>query len=290
MEKIRALEIDNLKKTYKSHNAVSTEALKGISFDVKPGEIFGLLGPNGAGKTTLISIITTLEKPTSGDVRVFGESVLQNPLKTKTQIGIVPQEVVSSGFFNLEEILKYHSGYYGIKDNSVRINHLLDRLKLADHKHKMMRQLSGGMKRRMMIAKALVHSPQILLLDEPTAGVDVELRTQLWQFVRELQKEGVSIVLTTHYLQEAEALCDRVGIINKGELKYVGHTKEIISQLTQKKVSIVTNAGEKISFFLNKNQALGEALKEKMINLDSVFDLNISEGTLEEAFVKVLNT
>ena len=285
-----ALEIDNLKKTYESPTGPSTDALKGVSFNVKPGEIFGLLGPNGAGKTTLISVITTLEKATSGDVKVFGDSVTTNPLKTKTKIGIVPQEVVSSGFFNLEEILKYHSGYYGIKENSSRINHLLERLKLTDHKHKMMRQLSGGMKRRMMIAKALVHSPKVLLLDEPTAGVDVELRTQLWQFVRELQKEGVSIVLTTHYLQEAEALCDRVGIISKGELKYVGNTREIISQLTQKKVNLVTQSGEKVSFFLDKDQALGVALKNKNISLDSVHDINVSEGTLEEAFVKVLNT
>lgn len=285
-----ALEIDHLKKTYQSEKLPPTHALKGVSFDVRPGEIFGLLGPNGAGKTTLISIITTLEKPTSGDVRVFGQSVVTNPKQTKTQIGIVPQEVVSSGFFDLEEILWYHSGYYGIKQNGPRINHLLQRLKLAEHKHKMMRQLSGGMKRRMMIAKALVHSPKILLLDEPTAGVDVELRTQLWEFVRELQNEGVSIVLTTHYLQEAEALCDRVGIINKGELKYVGDTREIISQLTQRKVVLETEQGEKISFLLNKDQGLSSALREKNISLDTIHDINVSEGTLEEAFVKVLNT
>jgi ABC-2 type transport system ATP-binding protein len=286
---MQALEIDNLKKTYQSGKQ-SVEALKGVSFDVKPGEIFGLLGPNGAGKTTLISIITTLEKATSGDVRVFGDSVTKNPKKTKLQIGVVPQEVVSSGFFDLEEILTYHSGYYGIKENSQRIQLLLSRLKLSEHKHKMMRQLSGGMKRRMMIAKALVHSPKILLLDEPTAGVDVELRTQLWQFVRELQQEGVSIVLTTHYLQEAEALCDRVGIINKGELKYVGPTREIINQLTQKKVNIVTQTGEKVNLLLGKEQGLGELLRTKGISLDQIKDLNMTEGTLEEAFVKVLNT
>lgn len=287
---MQALQIDNLVKTYQPKSGPSTQALKGVSFDVKPGEIFGLLGPNGAGKTTLISIITTLEKPTSGDVKVFGESVTENPKATKTKIGIVPQEVVSSGFFDLEEILTYHSGYYGIPENQARINQLLTRLKLSDHKHKMMRQLSGGMKRRMMIAKALVHSPKVLLLDEPTAGVDVELRTQLWEFVRELQKEGVSIVLTTHYLQEAEALCDRVGIINKGELKYVGPTREIIAKLTQKKVNLVTQSGEKLTFLLEQNQTLGSALREKGIVLDQIQDLHVAEGTLEEAFVKVLNT
>ncbi|MES3038904.1 MAG: ABC transporter ATP-binding protein [Bdellovibrionota bacterium] len=287
---MQALSIESLVKTYQTHSSSPVDALKGITFDVRPGEIFGLLGPNGAGKTTLISIITTLEKPTSGDVRVFGQSVTQNAKATKTQIGVVPQEVVSSGFFNLEEILKYHSGYYGIKENSARIQHLLQRLKLTEHKHKLMRQLSGGMKRRMMIAKALVHSPKILLLDEPTAGVDVELRTQLWAFVRELQKEGVSIVLTTHYLQEAEALCDRVGIINKGELKYVGDTKEIIAQLTQKKVELITQDGRKVNFLLNKDESLGKALREKGISLDEVHNLITTEGTLEEAFVKVLST
>lgn len=285
-----ALQIQNVVKEYHTKDGSTVKALKGVSFEVKPGEIFGLLGPNGAGKTTLISIITTLEKPTSGDVRVFEDSVIQNPKATKVKIGVVPQEVVSSGFFDLEEILQYHSGYYGIRHNQERIELLLKRLKLWEHRHKMMRQLSGGMKRRMMIAKALVHSPKVLLLDEPTAGVDVELRNQLWEFVRELQSEGVSIVLTTHYLQEAEALCDRVGIINKGELKYVGPTREIIRQLTQKQVSVALDSGEKINFILEQDQNLGKALREKKISLDHVQDLHVAEGTLEEAFVKVLNT
>lgn len=285
-----ALLIKDVKKTYQRDSKSSVEALKGVSFDVKPGEIFGLLGPNGAGKTSLISIITTLEKPTSGDVEVFGKSVTQNPIATKTQIGVVPQEVVSSGFFDLEELLIYHSGYYGIKNNLDRIRGLLDRLKLTEHKHKMMRQLSGGMKRRMMIAKALVHSPKVLLLDEPTAGVDVELRNQLWDFVRQLQKEGVSIILTTHYLQEAEALCDRVGIINKGELKYVGNTKSIIHQLTQRKVEVSTRDGSKVNFMLGENEDLGQVLKHRNISVENIHDLKTTEGTLEEAFVKVLNT
>lgn len=285
-----ALLIKDVKKVYQRDSKMRVEALKGVSFDVKPGEIFGLLGPNGAGKTTLISIITTLEKPSSGDVEIFGQSVMKNPSQTKPLIGVVPQEVVSSGFFNLEELLVYHSGYYGIKNNLERIRHLLDRLKLTEHKSKMMRQLSGGMKRRMMIAKALVHSPKILLLDEPTAGVDVELRNQLWEFVRELQKEGVSIVLTTHYLQEAEALCDRVGIINKGELKYVGNTKSIIHQLTQRKVEVLVRDGSRVQFMLAENEDLGQVLKQKNISVENIHDLKTTEGTLEEAFVKVLNT
>jgi ABC-2 type transport system ATP-binding protein len=289
------LVIDQVKKTYqmKSGKLKSTsevEALKGVSFDVKPGEIFGLLGPNGAGKTTLISIITTLERPTAGDVRVFGESVLEKPNSTKKKVGVVPQEIVASGFFDLQELLVYHSGYYGLSHNEKRISELLERLSLKPHAHKMMRQLSGGMRRRMMIAKALVHSPKILLLDEPTAGVDVELRNQLWNFVRQLQQEGVSIVLTTHYLQEAEALCDRVGIINKGELKYVGPTKDIIQKLTQKKVEVILHNGRSVHFSMSPNQDLGQHLLQNQISLEQVHDIKTSEGSLEEAFVKVLHT
>lgn len=282
------LVVSNLKKTYSLKSGADVEAVRGVSFEVKPGEIYGLLGPNGAGKTSIISTITTLEKPTSGDVLVFGESVLKNPSFTKKQIGVVAQEVVASGFFNLEEILTYHSGYYGIKDNKKRIHELLTRLNLNPHKHKMMRQLSGGMKRRMMIAKAMVHSPKVLLLDEPTAGVDVELRNDLWKFVRELQAEGVSIVLTTHYLQEAEALCDRVGIINKGELKFSGDTKSIIRDLTQKKVEVTTGNGQVVKFLVGQDQQLGDVLKNQQIEMRDIVDIKTTEGSLEEAFIKVL--
>ena len=287
---ILPLQIEKIKKTYQGRQGQNVEALKGISLDLKPGEILGLLGPNGAGKTTLISIITTLEKPTSGQVRVFGHSVTEKPLATKRLVGVVPQEVVASGFFNLREILKYQSGYFGIGNNRDRIEHLLERLGLMPHAHKMMRQLSGGMRRRMMIAKALVHSPQVLLLDEPTAGVDVELRNQLWEFVQELRREGVSIVLTTHYLQEAEALCDRVGIINKGELRYVGETQSIIRDLAQKRVEVFLKNEQRVLLTLAKDEDFGSTLGKHNISLEQVRDMKISEGTLEEAFVKVLNT
>ncbi|PIS11502.1 MAG: ABC transporter ATP-binding protein [Bdellovibrio sp. CG10_big_fil_rev_8_21_14_0_10_47_8] len=283
------LVIDKVTKHYLREGQPAVEAVKGVSFSVRPGEIFGLLGPNGAGKTTLISVITTLEKPTSGDVTIFGHSVLTEPLKTKMSIGVVPQEIVSSGFFNLEELLQYHSGYYGLRHNLPRIRQLLDRMSLTEHKSKIMRQLSGGMRRRMMIAKALVHSPKVLLLDEPTAGVDVALRNQLWDFVRELRAEGVSIVLTTHYLQEAEELCDRVGIINKGELKYVGPTKEIIKDLTQRKVEVQLRSGQVIPLIMSKGDDLGVILKLQNLKLEDIHDLNIEEGTLEDAFVKVLS-
>lgn len=283
------LTVLNLKKTYIAKpSGASVEAVKGVSFEVREGEIFGLLGPNGAGKTSLISCITGLEKPTSGDVQIFSQSILTSGPHVKMSIGVVAQEVVSSGFFNLEEILIYMSGYYGIKNNQKKITELLKRLNLWEHKHKMMRQLSGGMKRRMMIAKALVHSPRILLLDEPTAGVDVELRNDLWSFVRELQQEKVSIVLTTHYLQEAEALCDRVGIINKGELKYCAGTREVIKNLTQKRVEIKMRDGKNIEFFMTDKDHFYDVLLSQKIAVQDVADIKTFEGSLEDAFIKVL--
>lgn len=289
-----SLQVVNLKKNYKNSKSLNSqsssvvEAVKGISFEVKEGEIFGLLGPNGAGKTSLISCITSLEKPTEGIIKVFGQSVVDYPKFVKPLIGVVAQEVVSSGFFNLEEILNYISGYYGIKNNQKRIEILLKRLNLWEHKRKMMRQLSGGMKRRMMIAKALVHSPRLLLLDEPTAGVDVELRNDLWSFVRELQSEKVSIVLTTHYLQEAEALCDRIGIINKGELKYCGATEEIIKDLTQKKIEVYLKNGKTYNFTMGESESFGEIVHAAHISLNDIKDVKTTEGSLEEAFIKVL--
>jgi len=302
---MQALRVEHLKKSY--HLKVGTEvhAVKGVSFDVEPGEIFGLLGPNGAGKTTIISTITTLEKPTSGDVKVFGESVVTNSAWTKKQIGIVAQEIVTQGFFNLEEILTFHSGYYGIWNNKERIKFLLHKLGLYDHRHKLVKQLSGGMKRRLMIAKALVHNPRLLLLDEPTAGVDIELRNSLWSFVRELKAQGISILLTTHYLQEAEELCDRVGIIHKGELQYVGETRGIIHQLTKRLVEITFNEGDwsrlKTSPYYQhaKDQSyyfsipydlhVGALLTGLQINVSQIRDLKTREGSLEDAFLSVLN-
>ncbi len=233
---LSALEIKDLKKVYPS----GTEALKGVSLSIRPGEIFGLLGPNGAGKTTLINSITTLEKPSSGTIEVFGQSVLQDPMSTKKLLGVVHQEVINTGFFDLREILEFMSGFYGIEKNDDRISFLLDRLGLKAHEGKKIKQLSGGMKRRLMIAKALVHSPKLLLLDEPTAGVDVELRESLWKFVGELKQQGMTILLTTHYLEEAEKLCDRIGIINKGELIYCGTPNEVIKMYATKKLVVKT--------------------------------------------------
>lgn len=282
--------VKDLKKTYQPKDSkVTTEALKGVSFEIRAGEIFGLLGPNGAGKTTLINTITTLEKPTSGDVIVFDKSVVQDPMYTKKKIGVVHQEVINTGFFSIEEILKFQSGYYGIKNNGERINYLLEKLSLAPHKEKKVKQLSGGMKRRLMIAKALVHSPKLLLLDEPTAGVDVELRESLWKFVLELKAQGVSILLTTHYLEEAEKLCDRVSIINKGNLVYTGRPREVIEKYSTKKINLKTSTGQNHSFVASAARSIQDILKEHNISFADVVDIQIEEGRLEEAFTKMVN-
>ena len=287
---INALEIINLKKTYVDlkNPAKSVEAVKGVSFEIKAGEIFGLLGPNGAGKTTLISTITTLEKPTSGEIKVFGISAIDQPMKTKKNVGVVHQEVINTGFFDVNEILDFQSGYYGIKKNQDRINYLLDRLSLKVHAEKKIKQLSGGMKRRLMIAKALVHSPKLLLLDEPTAGVDVELRESLWKFVGELKKDGVSVLLTTHYLEEAENLCDRIAIINAGEIHFCGTPVDVIGQFSTKKVKIKLIDNSVREFSVTATTTMKDIFTQNKISLDQVVDIQTSEGKLEEAFTQVL--
>lgn len=286
---MNALEIKNLKKTYVQNADKKTEALKGVNFEIKTGEIFGLLGPNGAGKTTLINSITTLEKPTSGDVHVFGTSVCDFPLITKKNIGVVHQEIISTGFFDVLEILDFQSGYYGLINNKPRIEYLVKKLALDTHATKKIKQLSGGMKRRLMIAKALVHSPKLLLLDEPTAGVDVELRESLWNFVRELKNEGISVLLTTHYLEEAEALCDRIGIINKGELIFCGTPKEVIAKYSTKKIFLKTKDGRQLNIIDSASKELSEILESHKISFAEIIDIQITEGKLEEAFTKVVN-
>ncbi|MBC7741551.1 MAG: ABC transporter ATP-binding protein [Bdellovibrionaceae bacterium] len=284
-----ALEVINLKKTYQDKVGDSVvEAVKGINFSIKAGTIFGLLGPNGAGKTTIIAAITTLEKPTSGDVLVFGNSVTEKPLLTKRQVGVVHQEVINTGYFSVAEILDFQSGYYGLFKNKERCEYLMHKLSLHEHREKKTRQLSGGMKRRLMIAKALVHSPKLLLLDEPTAGVDVGLRESLWNFVQELKKDGLSILLTTHYLEEAEQLCDQVAIIHKGQLLFNGHSTDVISQYTLKKFTIFLKNGEKKEFEEATKMGLNEVLVKHQIQLSEIQDIKIEEGKLEKAFAKMV--
>lgn len=284
------LEIKNLVKTYALKSSGKfVHAVQDVSFSILPGEIFGLLGPNGAGKTSIISTITTLEKPNSGSVKIFGIDVLAQPLVTKKQIGVVHQEIINTGFFNVNEILNFQSGYYGLRKNQERIDYLLEKLGLKDHRSKNVKQLSGGMKRRLMIAKALVHSPKILLLDEPTAGVDVGLRDSLWAFVTQLKNEGISILLTTHYLEEAEKLCARVGIINKGKILFDGLTKEVISQYSTKKVFVELKSGVKSTFTETASMGLVEILAKHNIQYGDIKDMRIEEGRLEEAFSKMVN-
>lgn len=286
---MKALEVINLKKTYKDKvGSKQVEALKGISFAIKPGSIFGLLGPNGAGKTTLISSIITLEKPSSGELYVFGDSVLEQPLKTKMNVGVVHQEVINTGFFTLEEILDFQSGYYGLIKNKERCDYLLQKLSLWEHREKKVKQLSGGMKRRLMIAKALVHSPKLLLLDEPTAGVDVGLRETLWQFVHELKTEGISILLTTHYLEEAEKMCDQVAIINKGALLFDGTPQNMIAEYSHKKMVLMMKNGDTHEFIESNKLGIAELLLKHKINVGDIQDIKIEEGRLEDAFSKMV--
>ncbi|MDE0518509.1 MAG: ABC transporter ATP-binding protein [Bdellovibrionales bacterium] len=291
------LKIENLVKTYDSFRAVNQ-----VSFEVRSGEIFGLLGPNGAGKTSIISTIITLEKPTKGSISIADRDIVQQERATKAITGVVPQEVVTHGYFNVEEILGFHSGYYGLMNNKKRIHELMKQLDLWVHRHKKVRQLSGGMKRRLMIAKALVHSPRLLLLDEPTAGVDVELRHSIWEQVRKLKKEGVAILFTTHYLEEAEQLCDRVAIIHEGQIKKQGTTQELVQKLTSRHLtitlrnkmecvhpSLVNYQDNTLEFRVPYSIEIGKFLSDLNFPSDNILDMKIREGTLEEAFKYVLD-
>ena len=204
------------------------QALDDVSFQIEEGEFFGLLGPNGAGKTTLISILAGLARASSGSVSVLGHDVQSQFAAARRQLGVVPQELVFDPFFNVRETLRLQSGYFGVKNNDAWIDELLDNLGLADKAGANMRQLSGGMKRRVLVAQALVHKPPIIVLDEPTAGVDVELRQTLWQFVARLNREGHTVLLTTHYLEEAEALCTRLAMLKRGRVVALARTSELL--------------------------------------------------------------
>ncbi|MDG6080079.1 ABC transporter ATP-binding protein [Erythrobacter litoralis] len=238
-----AIRITDLVKEYAppGPGEPSKLALKGVSFDVPQGGVFGLLGPNGAGKSTLINILAGLVRKTSGSAEVWGFDIDRHPRNAKRSIGIVPQEIVFDPFFTPYEVLENQGGFYGISAKDRRSEELLGAVHLADKRDAYARTLSGGMKRRLLIAKAMVHSPPILVLDEPTAGVDVELRRQLWELVGELNAEGVTVVLTTHYLEEAEQLCDRIAIINHGELIANKPTRELIGMAREKIVSVTVD-------------------------------------------------
>lgn len=223
-----AISFQNVSKTYSAAGR-EVRALDGVSFDIQPGEFFGLLGPNGAGKTTLISILAGLTRATGGHVSVLGHDVVTDYAAARRSLGIVPQELVFDPFFSVREALVIQSGYFGVRDNGAWIDELLQGLGLADKANANMRQLSGGMKRRVLVAQALVHKPPVIVLDEPTAGVDVELRQTLWQFVAKLNKHGHTVLLTTHYLEEAEALCGRIAMLKQGKVVALDRTSALLA-------------------------------------------------------------
>ena len=226
--------INNLSKVYKN----GFNALKSINLNIKKGEIFAMLGPNGAGKTTLISIICGIVKPSSGKVTVDNFDIIDDYRETRSRIGLVPQELTLEQFETVFNNVSYSRGLYGKKPDPQHIEKILKQLSLWDKKDQRLRQLSGGMKRRVLIAKALSHEPSILFLDEPTAGVDVELRQDMWKIVEELRSTGVTIILTTHYIEEAEAIADRVGVINQGEIIVVEETKQLLKKMGHKKLTV----------------------------------------------------
>jgi ABC-2 type transport system ATP-binding protein len=222
---VPALKIEDLRKTYSN----GFLALDGVSLEVEAGAFFGLLGPNGAGKTTLINSVVSLARPDSGSVEVFGKDAFREYREARRMIGVSPQEVNLDKFLNVEETLVFHAGYYGVpkKKARERAEELLERFELAGRRHQRTNTLSGGMKRRVLFARALMHDPSVLFLDEPTAGVDVELRYKLWGYIRELNRGGMTILLTTHYLEEAEALCDEIALINGGNIVAQGSSDDL---------------------------------------------------------------
>ena len=224
-----AVSFQNVSKTYASARG-ELHALRCVSFDIQPGEFFGLLGPNGAGKTTLISVLAGLVRASGGRALVLGHDVQTDYAAARRALGVVPQELVFDPFFNVRESLRFQSGYFGIRRNDDWIDELLSGLGLADKAGANMRQLSGGMKRRVLVAQALVHKPPVIVLDEPTAGVDVELRQTLWHFISQLNKQGSTVLLTTHYLEEAEALCGRIAMLQQGSVVALEKTSDLLSQ------------------------------------------------------------
>ena len=260
--------ISDLSKVYDN----GFKALKNINLNIKKGEIFAMLGPNGAGKTTLISIICGIVIPSSGNVLVDNYDIINDFRETRSRIGIVPQELTLEQFETVFNNISYSRGLYGKKPNNQYIEKILKQLSLWDKKDLRLRQLSGGMKRRVLIAKALSHEPSILFLDEPTAGVDVELRQDMWKIVKLLRESGVTIILTTHYIEEAEAIADRVGVINQGELIVVDQTKELLKKMGTKKLTI--DLQEKISKIPDKLEKYNLTIGDNNMSLDYIYKVD----------------
>ena len=264
---VNQIKINNLSKIYDN----GFKALKNVNLDIKKGEIFAMLGPNGAGKTTLISIVCGIVKPSSGEVLVENFDIIKDYRETRSRIGLVPQELTLEQFETVFNNVSYSRGLYGKKPDPIYIEKILKQLSLWDKKDLGLRQLSGGMKRRVLIAKALSHEPSILFLDEPTAGVDVELRKEMWKVVEELRQTGVTIILTTHYIEEAEAIADRVGVINQGELIIVEKKKELLKKMGNKTLTVELQ--EEIKDIPTKLDKYNLIIGDNNISLNYKYDL-----------------
>lgn len=294
---VSALSIQEVTKQYGDLHALS-----GISLEVEQGEFFGLLGPNGAGKTTLISALAGLVRPTSGRLSVMGHDVVRDYRNARMQLGVVPQELVFDPFFSVRELLRIQSGYFGIADNDEWIDEILHKLDLLPKAEANMRTLSGGMKRRVLVAQALVHRPPVIVLDEPTAGVDVELRQGLWQFIRELNRNGHTIVLTTHYLEEAEALCGRIAMLKGGRVVALDRTRALLKRFATHSLAVrMRNPEAGVALggvaaedgwvrFGFDTYADVEPLLARMRESDAgIEELRLGEPDLEEVFVEVMS-
>ena len=292
-----AISVDAAVKRYGS-----LEALGGVDLEVRQGDFFGLLGPNGAGKTTLISALAGLLRLTSGHIRVMGYDVVADYRQARRQVGIVPQEIVFDPFFSVREVLKIQSGYFGLRHNDDWIDELLLRLDLSAKADANMRQLSGGMKRRVLVAQALVHKPPVIVLDEPTAGVDVELRQGLWAFVRELNEAGHTIVLTTHYLEEAQSLCNRIAMLKAGRIVALDDTANLLHAVEgfTMKVKVegevppeLEPAGREGQYWVWSADS-HEALVERLVALRAagvrIVDFELGQPDLEQVFVEVMRS
>ncbi len=259
--------IENLHKTYqKSAKSPPKKALDGINLQIKQGSFFGLLGPNGAGKSTIINILAGLVNKTSGKVVVAGFDIDPHSCQSKYKIGIVPQELIIDPFFNVYETLEIYAGYFGVPKSQRKTTQIIEALGLADKAKSAPRALSGGMRRRLLVAKALVHNPEILVLDEPTAGVDVELRNQLWAYVENLNKQGTTVLLTTHYLTEAEQLCNEIAVINKGKVVACDSKQNLLNSLSEKQLIIHTKQSLPTNFCLPNLDFKLNSANEVLIN------------------------
>ena len=302
-----ALTVENLTKVYlDSKTKKENKALSNLSFEVKQGEVFGLLGPNGAGKTTFLSILGGTVTKTSGSVNVWGFNLDKNPRQVKASIGIVPQEVNLDAFFSPHKLLELQAGLYGVTKKDRITDLILKMVALEDKANAYSRSLSGGMKRRLLIAKAMVHQPPILILDEPTAGVDVELRNNLWDNVKELNKEGVTIILTTHYLLEAQEMCDRIAIIDRGNLVALDTTQRLLERIQTKKINFIVKdvdlnkslSMKSIQFKINSKNLISATYEKNSLDFGEIInylnqneikieDISTEDGDLEDVFVQL---